>query len=353
MTTETLSLEMSFKSFIQENSLYLKLVKTLVRESGSVTLYERLNRKLANLEVDPFFFKKQLLLFDLRRNFLSKNTRYNHYEISFLSIRMFDQILHDLKFHNASQEISDTSLALGREAMDKFVAPLLISNCLLKIQNIKSYNLNNINAKCQALKLCSKVLSDVPEVADLAELAIQRSIVGSLKFICMARVLELGLKQEGLPLSIKNTIEKGPEDLLLRNTGGKAILMLRGLSTCFEPKVIVLNKTEVQGEGFIWKHQITFIDILISCEVITVQGKFEFILSSKLLSIPDYVSNIVDYLISLNTDEQIWINKFYQNILKKKLMSIQTQLQKHPDSLPHVDKDSDNPSSFLTRVYNL
>ena len=54
-------------------------------------LRHRLLFKLAHLEVDKFFFKKQLELFKSRVKFLQENSRYNLIEIAFLCIAMFEQ----------------------------------------------------------------------------------------------------------------------------------------------------------------------------------------------------------------------------------------------------------------------
>ena len=71
-----------------------------VEEVGSEVLYKRLDKKMANLEVDHFFYRKQLKLFRLRYKILGKITRYNMYEKSYICSQSFDQVLEDHHHQN-------------------------------------------------------------------------------------------------------------------------------------------------------------------------------------------------------------------------------------------------------------
>ena len=63
---------------------------------GSETLYNRLDKKLADLEVDAFFYNKQCKLFVWRYRFLKENINYRGEGLSFLSTQCVDQVLKTL-----------------------------------------------------------------------------------------------------------------------------------------------------------------------------------------------------------------------------------------------------------------
>ena len=71
-----------------------------VEEVGLEVLYKRLDKKMANLEVDPFFYRKQLKLFRMRYNILGKIIRYNMFEKSYICSQSFDQVLEDHHHQN-------------------------------------------------------------------------------------------------------------------------------------------------------------------------------------------------------------------------------------------------------------
>ena len=164
----------------------------LVAEVGSEQLYVRLTKKMADLEGDPFFYSKQLELFKARCKLLRIFTRYDELEISFLSIDTFDQVLHELEYHQPAQETQESDLELGKTALAKFAFPDWAASLLL--------SLHLDDTECQpckiALKQTFEVLSEYPESAQLTKLAIERTCVVSLKEACMARVLELGVGQD-------------------------------------------------------------------------------------------------------------------------------------------------------------
>ena len=64
-----------------ENHIIKMLRKTMKQEQinglGSEQLYDILDKKMANLEIDPFFYFKQAKLYDERRTFLRENMNVN------------------------------------------------------------------------------------------------------------------------------------------------------------------------------------------------------------------------------------------------------------------------------------
>ena len=69
--------------------------------------------------------------------------------------------------------------------------------------------------ECEVCKAASDVLKHPVqyrrESIAFIDLAIRYSSIPSLKNVCMAKVVELGLDQDCLPVSVQETIKKGPE----------------------------------------------------------------------------------------------------------------------------------------------
>ena len=63
---------------------------------ASKSLYDRLDKKLKDLEVDPFFYNKQCKLFVWRWRVLKENTNLGVDKLSFLSSQCFDEIVKNL-----------------------------------------------------------------------------------------------------------------------------------------------------------------------------------------------------------------------------------------------------------------
>ena len=241
---------------------------------GSEALYKRLDQKIADLEVEPFFYKKQLRLFQMRCKILRQNAKNNMFEITFLCSQRFDQVLNELEFHQPGQEITEISIALGKKASAKFAFPTILSNTIFKLQDCKrSGNCEDCRTNFQTIW---QVLTDVPEAGPLAELAIGSSLVVSLKTVCVARVLELGLEQDSLPLTVQQSVRRGPEPGVLEARGQRAVDMLHRLIKYMEPKIIVLKKTVVKEESMtpgVW----------LTCQMKTGQTRLVFKLNHPVL----------------------------------------------------------------------
>ena len=310
---------------------------------GTEALYKRLDKKLANLEVDTFFYRKQLGLFHLRTRILRQNTIYDEFEISFLSSQRFDRILHELEHHEPLQEIAETSLELGKKALAKFAGPRVLSSTLLKLQH------NTMPCNCEDCqtnyKTIWQVLKDVPEAGPLAELAIRSSLVGSLKNICLARVEELGLEQDSLPFTVRGGLESGE----LEAKGERALEILRRFIKLVEPKVRVVQKTAVMEEA--GQHLTIRVWLLCEMKVNVIMelavSNFFHIQPSRILAETNHVENLVDSFISGYTagPDHYRLDKYYREVVVSKLHSLVSLhlLQENPDTLPQVDEVADNP----------
>ena len=146
---------------------------------GSKEIYKRVNNKLANLEVDHFFYREQLKLYEWRHDFLRRNNspiysligpEYGR-QLAIVITQNFDQVLSDWgpgEFSNIFDEENN------RKALDNFYAPLIVI-----------YWLNNMHDQeaaaepCQCLQ-CEEnvsklkpVLHWAPRVVPIVELAMR------------------------------------------------------------------------------------------------------------------------------------------------------------------------------------
>ena len=314
-----------------------------LKEAGSETLYKRLNQKIADLEVEPFFYKKQLMLFQMRRKILRENTRYNICEIDFLSTKRFEQVLKELEFNQPGQEITEISIKLGKEAWAKFGAPTILSSCLLKLQHSK---IPCVCTDCRTnFSTIWQVMNDAPEAGPLAELAIRASLIGSLKNLCLAKVLELGLEQDGLPLTLQKTLREGPEPGVLKAKRQRAVDMMNMVIKYMEPKIRVLDQTVVEEAG---SGQPMTPLAWLTCEMRTSQMRLIFSIQPlRLVAETGYVDKITKFFIEGSTAGIKWLNKYYGHVVARKLLSIATQLQENPQRTPKMDEVLDNPDIRL------
>ena len=179
---------------------------------GSETLYKRLDQKLTDLEFDPFFYQKQCKLFKWRYKFIMDAFgRGDHLFLPFLSTKEFARVLDKLDSPDSSiQDLEDMFQMsnAGREARDKFLIPDLAFRIFFMI-NSRAFK-ENICAQ-EVFGLFKGLIKCYPESAAGTKLAILNSSMGSLKDLCMAKVVELGLDQDCLPRSVQQAIKTGPE----------------------------------------------------------------------------------------------------------------------------------------------
>ena len=187
---------------------------------GSEEVYRRVDQKLANLEIDPFFYHYQLKLIHFReRHFkLTKlhlrtklDSSYDFDLLSFLSTQKFSQIVKADKSIHLKMKTS-----VAREASAKFAAPIYILNALNGLHYVY-YNRPCECHQCNAcLRYVSKLLLNYPEAMDLVKQAFQSSprsfqTPATLQEQGMVRVLELGLPVDCLPQTLRQRMKEGPE----------------------------------------------------------------------------------------------------------------------------------------------
>ena len=303
--------------------------KHQLEEVGSDELYNRLDKKLAHLEVDPTFYKTQMRLYDLRCRILKENTRYNTYEISFLSTQRFEQVLEELEFHQVAGEIQESSIVMGKEAMAKFETPNSAAKCLLKIHNTKP------SCKCEDcktnLRFAWQALKDAPDASPFTELAIKSCLVGSLKELCSAKVVEQGLGQEDLPLTLRQGIARGPQLGDLEPKGERAVQILKRIIKDQEPKIEILDMFVVDPT------ESNFPGLWLRCEMQTsrVCG---MMYQMRPLVEREYLEEAVDFFVNRKTaDGDIILDQHYRELVIQKLLDVATQVTENPAKLPQMD----------------
>ena len=212
-----------------------------VKSIGSIAIYQRVNRNLKSLSVDPFFFQEQVKLFIWRYHTLRKNVVHDgKEELAFLATQRFHQVMNPLDIAGPSAssttrtpfQSQEMNLKIGQEAVVKFSVPVFIHDFLASLHPDK------LSGQCECPH-CKKHLSRLrhalrhfPASVPLAELLIRRSGRNklwpeSLQEQGMRRVLELGLPQDCLPVSLKKTLEKGPEARRLQGSSERMMERLR------------------------------------------------------------------------------------------------------------------------------
>lgn len=190
--------------------------QTQVDYLGSEAVYKRVNGKLANLEVDPFFYWEQIKLYNWRFEYIiGKVLNTNVYrpsgEIGFVITQSFDQYL---KNGTVPEEVSlESRLTLAKQAWVMFRGPFTVTSMLLALE-MDPTNTIHINMLKNILAAFPHISSNVklaiqsnPERYDFAKRSHQARSLGDS---CMRRVLELELVQDGLPLTLQEGLERGP-----------------------------------------------------------------------------------------------------------------------------------------------
>ena len=179
---------------------------------GSQTLYKRLDRKLADLEVDPFFYIKQCKLFVWRCQFLQEKTNYRIGEIFFLSARCFDQVLKKLDTTRIYlEERPELNKSIGWEAASKFLTPDSDKTLMFQLHIDKDDGQCECGMCKNIFELFKLRFKQQLESVAFIDLAIQSCSIRSLKTVCIPRMVELGLAQDCLPQSVRENIKNGPE----------------------------------------------------------------------------------------------------------------------------------------------
>ena len=222
----------------------------------SEAIFKRVDRKLAKLEVDKFFYQEQQQLYCFRRNFLDATRYYgsSYYrkESEFLVTQMFDEYLEVMEQFEVAYDPPENTPPghvvylvptrsrtspyavmdpdLCKESAAKFYVPALTVHYLDQLHR------DNEDGACMCyncqLILFNKVkprLRWIPEAAELAEFLIHVIYCvspPSLKELCLKRVLELELEQESLPETLRETMRRGPEP---RELSAKGEVMVRRL----------------------------------------------------------------------------------------------------------------------------
>ena len=175
---------------------------------GSTSLYKRLNKKIKHLEVDPFFYNKQCKLFHWRWCFLKENPEYKSQKHIYQNILFFDQAIKKLDTDTAisSSEMPELYLKVS----NRFMVPGLALNSFLMLSpEPRAYN--EIDSDKFEFYIIKSLITFNPHSVNFINFAFRSSSIRSLKDLCMGRVVELGLAQDCLPLSVQESVKRGPE----------------------------------------------------------------------------------------------------------------------------------------------
>ena len=194
-----------------------------VRLVGSEVRYRRVNTKLANLEVDPLFYKNQLevfrwrmIVFEARRGPLGVWTE-NRKLWFYMATKCFEEAPNTQGFN-----LPDGVRGLGNEAQSKFRVPVHVMELLCCKLHMKKdlTKCRKMGECCEAVcPLVTLLLSFFPEAGQLTKLAIRSKAFPSLKEMCMRRVLDLELEHTG-----SGNIRSAEKIHQAKNTRGLVIL---------------------------------------------------------------------------------------------------------------------------------
>ena len=138
---------------------------------GSEQLYNRVNKKLANLEIDTVFHNRQLELFIWRVKLLKKNIAWRYQEqLAFLATKKFFTVLEILEKGPVSKTLylglplgmPLVDMEVGREAVVKFKIPLLTVSLITSIYDHASQEWG----QCEC-RDCRRYLSTVRKILPL------------------------------------------------------------------------------------------------------------------------------------------------------------------------------------------
>ena len=247
----------------------------LVDSIGSEAVYKRVDQKLKNLEIDPFFYREQVLIFNVRAYYLLHDMQLRNFYVygamteppkpptdqmlQFFSMitQNYDNTLKKV-FRNKYMNF-DLNLDLdndqnnyqenGKKAWLYFLAPLKIV-CMLK-NHLELSHENSICKYCGRSvehtefekKWLHHFIKKYPELASHARLMIQSNALyyedpmqsnavvylKSLKELSIRQVLVLGLDQDSLPLSLKQQMTRGPEPRSLNAKEERVVEQLKEL----------------------------------------------------------------------------------------------------------------------------
>ena len=208
---------------------------------GSRDVYRRVDNKLASIEVDPFFYREQKQLFQWRFNFLVnhylyENMRKHLEKIGILITKKFDQVLENWSLGKQIYNInlSEAELQAGKNSFNEatiiFSFPFAV---MIFFKMPEKHDSNGCNCvQCTArLALLNEIMKTCAGVS-LVELVIRgdpRHHLSpvSLKEQGMKKVLELGLEEGCLPLTVKEGMRRGPEHKRLNFTGERMLALLQ------------------------------------------------------------------------------------------------------------------------------
>ena len=199
-----------------------KAIQNQIDCVGSKQIYTRVSEKLANLEVDPFFYCQQLDLYNWRHEYITKITncyigKMYEEEKEVLVTEQFDKIFEDSFDKSIGLELEDIDQQKCMETASKFYAPSEILHWINEYQDHCSHE--DVCIVCTKIEAkLRQLIQWMPEAFGLAKLALhglnlKTGAPLTLKETTMRKVLELGLPQDCVPATLKKSMERGPEHL--------------------------------------------------------------------------------------------------------------------------------------------
>ena len=207
-----------------------EMLRRKINLVGSEEIYTRVTESLEDGIEDPFFYKEQLKLFIFRERIIVEHLMNQGVGLDQNELANFGYLL--CQGFNPPILVN---LWLGIQNRTMFSIPSLVVHTFLTLLvPHNEYELCSCE-ECQATLGDVKVLlAAVPGSAEMTERAI-RTVTHfhlhpvSLKEICMKRVMELGLDQDSLPLTLKKRMERGPEKRELKTIWQKVVMELENI----------------------------------------------------------------------------------------------------------------------------
>ena len=191
---------------------------------GSEAVYQRLSKKTALLELDPFLVYKQMVLVTMRSSFLRHKLPFKGLKLTLICTLYYDQVVRELKSIsentiNLVYNLDAKSDVLHEPAAKFSVAPRM--HYLLDHLHRDKPTGPCLCTKCEeSVTELKKLIKMFPESVKLFEQFNKNESflcsnnygkVKSLKDICLLRVVEYDLSPESLPGSLQQTLRLGPE----------------------------------------------------------------------------------------------------------------------------------------------
>ena len=229
--------------------------KTQVEDMGSEEAYRMADRKLANLEVDPFFYLKQLEIFIFRKRFLFFTQvdlktiippEYDNVIVAFLATKCFLQVIEATDM--IPLKISSTD---GWGAYSKFQIPLQLMNSALDLHYVEDGRPCRCPECLTNLAGLTSLITDYPETPVLLERLLMLSpsaclAPASLKEQAIRRVLELGLDQDCLPSTLREMMKEGPEPRQLRESAERVMEVVHRVERELKGEVAEKKKEHIK-----------------------------------------------------------------------------------------------------------